>query len=161
MAPIRTPEGFVRVEKVAGIAAKLLDAADLTEGADRKADVRTVTGAYHVSEAVYETFKSTFGEDPAAEAGAAEAQHQADAEAAAAAAAEAERAEAERVAGEEAAAKAAAEQVAAEQPDESWTHEQLNEYAGKLTPPLELTGSTPAKAEKVKLIAEHVEQNKA
>lgn len=157
MAPIRTPEGFVRVEKADGIAAKLLDAADLTEGADRKADVRTVTGAYHVSEAVYETFKNTFNEDPAAEAEAAEAQRQADAEAAAAAAAEAERAEAERVAGEEAAAKAAAEQ----QPDESWTHDQLNEYAGKLTPPLELTGSTPAKADKVKLIAEHIEQNKA
>lgn len=152
MAPIRTPEGFVRVEKVPGIAAKLLDAADLVKGADRKADVRTVTGAYHVSEAVYEMFKSTFGEDPAGDdAEAAEAQRQVDAEAAAAAAAEAE-----RVAAEEA---AAAEQV--EEPDESWTHDQLNEYAGKLTPPLELTGSTPAKAEKIKLIAEHVEKNKA
>lgn len=153
MAPIRTPEGFVRVEKAPGIAAHLLDAADSVEGADRKTDVRSVTGAYHVSEEVYEKYVELFGDEDGVE----QTDESDVTEEAAKAEREAAEAEAKRLADEQAAANADAD----EQPSEDWSHDKLNEYAGKLTPPLELTGSTPAKAEKLKLIAEHVEKNKA
>lgn len=149
MAPIKTPEGFVRVDKAPGVAAKLLDSVDLVEDGSRQEDVRSVTGAYHVRQEVYDKYAELFG-DEAAEEDADEADVT---EQAAKAEREAADAEAKRLADEQAAAE--------EQPSEDWTHEKLNEYAAGLTPPLELTGSTPAKAEKVKLITEHVEKNKA
>lgn len=150
MAPINTPEGFVRVSKAPGVAAKLLDAADSVEGADRKNDVRSVTGGYHVTEEVYDKYLELFGDEDAEDG-----ETPSVTDEAAKAEREAAEAEAKRIADEEAA------KAAAEQPSEDWTHDQLNDYAAKLTPPLELTGSTPAKAEKLKLIAEHIEKSKA
>lgn len=129
MSPIRIPEGFVFIPREAGVsvALELLEAADQV-GADRKADVRTITGGYHVAEEVAKQFQENRGnvvED--------EGDHDSDDD---------------DGAGEP------------EAPSESWTHDQLNEFAAKLEPALELTSSTPAKAEKVKLIEEHIAKNK-
>jgi hypothetical protein len=63
MAPVTIPEGHVFFPKLPGVAAGLLAAADAI-GADRKADVRTITGGYHVTEAVAEQYRSTLPPEP-------------------------------------------------------------------------------------------------
>ncbi len=115
MSPIRIPEGFAFIPRESGVnvAKELLDAA-AEVGGDRKLDVRTTSGGYHVTEAVAKQFQENRG-----------------------------------VVAED------------EVPSEEWTHDKLNEFASKLEPALELTGSTPAKAEKVKLIEEHIAANKS
>lgn len=69
MAPtIRIPDGFVFFRKFPGLAAGLLEAADAV-GGDRKLDVRTVNGGYHVSQKVAEKYQSKYGKvEEAAEA---------------------------------------------------------------------------------------------
>lgn len=62
---IRIPEGHVFVRRAPGVAAALLDAAEKV-GGDRVQDVRTVTGGYHVTEAVADQYQQDF---PEAEAG--------------------------------------------------------------------------------------------
>lgn len=60
MAPIRIPEGFVFVPGRSYENAKaLLEAAESVKG-DRVADVRTVTGGYHVTAAVAEEYQKAF-----------------------------------------------------------------------------------------------------
>lgn len=57
MAPARIPEGFVFVRREAGrnVARELFEALDTVKG-DRFGDVVTVTGGYHVAEAVAEAW---------------------------------------------------------------------------------------------------------
>lgn len=57
MSPIRIPEGYVFVPKGENVAKQLLEAADAIK-ADRKNDVRTVSGGYHVTEAVAERYQA-------------------------------------------------------------------------------------------------------
>ena len=60
MAPIRIPEGSVFVPgRSVETATALLEAADKIK-ADRKLDVRTVTGGYHVTLAVAEEYQKAF-----------------------------------------------------------------------------------------------------
>lgn len=62
MAPVIIPEGFVLVKpRSRETAIALLDAADEI-GADRHLSVRTVTGGYHVAEAVAAKFQESFPE---------------------------------------------------------------------------------------------------
>lgn len=66
MAPsIRIPDGFVFVPRDAGVAKKLLKAADKIK-ADRHTSVRTVTGGYHVLSQVAEQYQEEFtSQEPA------------------------------------------------------------------------------------------------
>ncbi|WNN94053.1 hypothetical protein SEA_FREGLEY_27 [Microbacterium phage Fregley] len=59
MAPARIPEGFVFVRREAGrnVARELFEALDTVDG-DRFGDILTVTGGYHVAEAVAEAWTS-------------------------------------------------------------------------------------------------------
>lgn len=52
---VRIPEGYVLVPRGAGVAAKLLEAADKV-GVDQVTAVRSITGGYHVLEEVAETY---------------------------------------------------------------------------------------------------------
>lgn len=67
MAPITIPEGHVFVARGQGVAAALLDSVDAVEG-DRQADVRTVSGGYHVRQEVAEHYQSTLPAKDDAEA---------------------------------------------------------------------------------------------
>lgn len=63
------PEGYVLVPRGAGVAAKLLEAADEV-GADQVTAVRSITGGYHVLEEVAQAYAAAVGaeeksEDPA------------------------------------------------------------------------------------------------
>lgn len=58
------PEGYVLVPRGAGVAAKLLEAADEV-GADQVTAVRTITGGYHVLKEVAEAYGVTFTEPEA------------------------------------------------------------------------------------------------
>lgn len=53
------PEGFVFVPRGAGVAAKLLEAADAV-GADQVTSVRSITGGYHVLEEVAKEYGVSF-----------------------------------------------------------------------------------------------------
>lgn len=66
MAPITIPEGHVFVARGEGVAAALLDSVDAVEG-DRQADVRTVSGGYHVRQEVAEHYQSTLPAEAEAE----------------------------------------------------------------------------------------------
>lgn len=143
MAPVNVPEGFVFVPRPRGrsIAADLLKAADETEGADRKTDVRTVTGGYHVAEAVAEKFSAGQPAEPEVED---ESKTQEPGSTAAADEAAAEKAEAE--------AKAAREE---EQgfpegaPTGDWTVKHLEKWAESQEPKVDLgDGNKAAKLEK-------------
>ncbi|MGO1566460.1 MAG: hypothetical protein ACTHXC_00420 [Brachybacterium sp.] len=61
MANTNTPDGFVFVPRAAGVAAELLNAANKIK-ADRKLDVRSVTGGYHVRKNVAEEYQKAFPE---------------------------------------------------------------------------------------------------
>ncbi len=63
MAPIRIPEGSVFIARGDGVAAALLDAADRI-GADRKWDIRTTQGGYHVKQEVADEYLAGLPEAP-------------------------------------------------------------------------------------------------
>lgn len=155
MAPVNIPEGSVFVSKGEGVAAGLLKAADELE-ADRKWDVRTVTGGYLVREDVAERYQSTLPapEDDGDDAGNGGEENddptgngeETDEEKAAAAKAEADQkaaddakaaedAEAAKKAADEEAAVKLAEQNAAK-PDENWTVARIDEWAANQKPPV-------------------------
>ena len=60
MAPVRTPDGFVLVAPRSRETAQALMDAVKAVGGDRLMDVRTVTGGYHVAEAVAEEYQKNF-----------------------------------------------------------------------------------------------------
>lgn len=70
MASTRIPEGFVLVPgRSVETATALLEAADKIK-ADRKLDVRTTTGGYHVTQAVAEEYQKAFPDAELEEGGA-------------------------------------------------------------------------------------------
>lgn len=140
MAPsIRIPDGFVFVKRADGVARKLLDAADAIE-ADRHLGVRTVTGGYHVTEAIAEEYQKGF---PAAA--------EEDDETEGGTEVQAEEVQAEEVEAEE------VETEDVETPDESWTVAQIDEWAGKQEPAIEFPADVTKKADKLAFLSKPAE----
>ncbi len=165
MSPIRIPEGHQFVPRAPGVALELLEAADRIK-ADRKTEVRTVSGGYHVSDRVAaeyqknqpeveetedETEGAPTGQDQGQQASAAQAGVLVDD----ANGAGGQGSSDDSGSGDGSGDDSTSSGDEGEQPTAEWTHERINAYAATLTPPLELTGSTPSKAEKLQLIADH------
>lgn len=155
MSPARIPEGSVFVARRAGenVAAQLLEAAEQI-GADRFLSVRTTTGGYHVWENVAEQYQANLPEEEEVE------EVEEDDESTPAKTVEEEEAEAEakRLAAEEEAAAKAKADAEAQAPATigvtvDSTREQINEYASKLTPPVDTTKAAN-KPDAIKLIEE-------
>ncbi|AYB70136.1 hypothetical protein SEA_ONEIAGILLIAN_26 [Microbacterium phage OneinaGillian] len=152
MAPARIPEGFVFVRREAGrnVARELFEALDTVDG-DRFGDILTVTGGYHVAEAVAEAWTEAqpeaeddstedSTEDSTGDAGKTESTGDAgqtgDAGTGDAGTGDAGKTELEPL------------PVTAEN-----THDEIDKYAGELDPKVEFPANTN-KADKIKLLEE-------
>ena len=154
MSPARIPEGSVFVARRAGenVALQLLEAAEEI-GADRNLSVRTTTGGYHVWADVAEQYQANLPEEEEVE----EVEDEEESTPAKTVEEEEAEAEAKRLAAEEEAAKAKAD-AEAQAPATigvtvDSTREQINEYASKLTPPVDTTKAAN-KPDAIKLIEE-------
>jgi len=143
MAPIRIPEGYVLIPgRSVETATALLDAADKIK-ADRKLDVRTTAGGYHVTEAVAEEYQKAFpdarieGYDEIVSDGTSD---------------EPVELEGEPVEGGSASADAPVLAEALPVTADS-THAEIDEYAASLDPKVEFPAGTN-KAEKIALLEE-------
>ena len=124
MAPIRIPEGFAFVPGRSHENAKALLEAAEKAGGDRVADVRTVTGGYHVSAAVAKEFQKAFPDAAVEE-------------------------DNELVSGDPN-GESAPEPLGV---TEKSSHDEIDDYASKLEPPVTFPKDTN-KADKIKLLEE-------
>lgn len=99
------PDGYVLVNKAPGVAAGLLEAADKL-GADRKWDVRSISGGYIVRADVAEAWQGTLPADDEVDTGG------------------------------EADGDASGTTPDAPKPDETWTVAQIDEWAENQDPPI-------------------------
>lgn len=155
MSPARIPEGSVFVARRAGenVALQLLEAAEEI-GADRNLSVRTTTGGYHVWADVAEQYQANLPQEEEVE----EVEDEEESTPAKTVEEEEAEAEAKRLAAEEEAAAKAKADAEAQAPATigvtvDSTREQINEYASKLTPPVDTTKAAN-KPDAIKLIEE-------